>query len=652
MINHTAASMPKSFSAAAPAQLLSKVAGSVLCLGILTSGLAGCDKGTSPTEAVRNASNNALVEATKATNSEELADSLRKPASEAKAAAAQGSKGDQAAASILDASSSGAVGENFAQRASLADQDVRRHVMRLSSLLNDWSRQNALAEASQSFDPSSQIRELQSKIDEASSTISTRRSTAADYKARLDGLDKQVQAKRSQADGLASQAGQLSQQATALSAREGVSLVEQANVLRRQGDALRNEAELLDLQAQELRSQVREADALVQEAQNQSRRFADSQQALRDRQAASRQNASQALEQAEKVRTELSSVLTQLNTARDTFQSQYDEASKGFKSAASASGRSSQAAPQSAKVSGGNAQLALAGLQLMKMQQLDSLAGGYAMLVSAQPALPDRTALQGTLDELVTQAKATREEAKETLEAAKTQFNGISGPTRERFEEITARFESLTKAPAVSMGASSPQALMQAAVAASKEGRWDDLRGMYAPAKTDDGKALVEMGIVQSEQGKKLNDAVQDKFGKGLSEFLAAHEETKQLGEMMAAMSSGDLTKLDISSIKVREAGDKAMITMPGVPMPLQAVKAGGMWKFDGTQMDAIAPMLIGMKPMIDKLVAANVSFTTKVQNGEFADENAAAAEYAKLMQEALPAMPGMGGGDVEPGAE
>jgi hypothetical protein len=76
------------------------------------------------------------------------------------------------------------------------------------------------------------------------------------------------------------------------------------------------------------------------------------------------------------------------------------------------------------------------------------------------------------------------------------------------------------------------------------------------------------------------------------------------------------------------------------------------MWKFDGTQMDAIAPMLIGMKPMIDKLVAANVSFTTKVQNGEFADENAAAAEYAKLMQEALPAMPGMGGGDVEPGAE
>lgn len=631
---------------------LTKLAGTALTTLVLAAALGGCDHGTTPAQAVRNATNNAQVAATKASNAEELAEGLRTPAQQAKSAASSGSKGDQSAASLLEASAAHAAGESAAGRAGLADQDVRRQLTQLSSLTNAWSRQNALADAAQAFDPASQIRELQTKIDEATSQISSRRTTAADLKSRLDAIEAEGKAKIAQADALSTQVAQLSQQANALNAREGLTLVEQASTLRRQADTLRHEAELLDLQVQELRPRVREADALVQETLNQSKRFAELQQGLRDRQAASRQDAAAAREQAEAVRTQLNSALTQLNTARDTFRSQFEESATSFKRAASDAGRAAQNSAQSSKTTAGNAHLALAGLQLMKMQQLDSLTAGYAMLVNVQPALPDRTALQGTLDTLMADAKAAREEAKATLEAAKSQFAGVQGPSKARLEEMTARFENLTKAPAIAMGASSPTALMEAAVAASKEGRWDDLRAMYAPAKTDDGKALVEMGIVQSESGKKLNDAIQEKFSKSFTDFLSGNDATKPIAGMMAMMSSGSLDKLDLSQINVREMGDKAMISMPGIPMPLQAIKTGGTWKFDGSQMDTIAPMMIGMKPMIDKLLAANTAFTTKVQNGEFADEATAAAEYATIMKEAMPAIPGMGDGDVEPGAD
>lgn len=620
--------------------------------GLSIAMLTGCDEGNSPTQAIRAASSQSQVGATKSINSEELAENLRAPAKAATAAAAQGSAGDKAAANILESGAAHAAGENAAQRAALADQDVRRNLSQIGSLISAWSSQNARADAAQGFDPASQIRELQRSIDDFATQITTRRATANELKTRVQDLESQMAGKRKQAEELGQQAGQLAQRASTMNARDGMSLVEQSNALRRQADGLRNEGELLELQAQELRPQLSEANALAEEAQKKSANFASLQQSLRDREAASRQEAARAREEAEKIRTALGSVLTQLGTARDAFGVQYDQAVKSFNAAASEASKAGQSAQQVSKLSGGNAKLALAGLQLMRMQQLDSLSASYGMLVNAQPALPDRTALQGSLDDFLAQAKVTREEAKATLEAAKTQFNGVQGPEKERFAELTARFENLTKAPAMSLGTNTPQALAQAAIAASKEGRWDDLRAMYAPASTDAGKELIEMGVRQSEVGKQVNDLVKDKFSKTFKEFLEAHKETKPLAAFMGMMSSGDLSAMDASAVKAQEKGDKGTMMIPGVPMPLQIVKVKGNWKFDGAQMDQMAPMMGPMKPIVDKILAAMESFGTKLQAGDYADEAAAAAGCAELLGPAMPQMPGMGGGDVEPGAD
>jgi hypothetical protein len=612
---------------------LSALAAGVACASLLTA----CEDASS-SAALNKATGDAHIAANKATNAEELANNLRAPAEAAKQAAASGSKGDQSAAALIESSAALASGEDFAQRAALADQDVRRHLTQLSALASAWSRQNALADAAQSFDPSSQIRELQAQIDGLASQISTRRATASELASRLQGVEQQLAGKHTQADALAQQAGSLATQAAALSARDGVALVEQSTSLARQADALRKEADLLQLQVEELRPQLSEATALAEQAQNQTNRFTQLQQGLRDRQAASRQDAAAARDQAEKVRTELGSSLTSLNTARDTFTSAYDKAGQAFKAAFSAANKASQDAGQSAKVTAGNAQLSLAGLQLMRVQQLESLAAGFTMLVGTQPALPDATALQGTLDEFVTQAKATREDAKASLESAKSQFSGVQGPARERFEQLTSTFEQLTKAPALALGASSPDALLRAAIAASKEARWDDLRALYAPAATPDGQALIEMGIRQSEVGKAANDAVQDKFGKSLIDLLKSSDDTAPLAAMMGMMSSGDLTQLDPATAKVTDRGDgKATISIPGVPMPLRAVKAPTGWKFDGTQMDDLAPMMAGAKPMVDKLLEGMQAFTAKVQSGDLADESAAAAAFADAMKSLMP---------------
>jgi hypothetical protein len=629
MKSQTSYRRPLSPAALRRAALLSGLA---LTGTLASSLLLGCEESASTT-AIRKATGDAHIAANKSTTAEELATNLRTSAEAARQATSAGTKAEQAAAAVLESGAALASGEDFAQRAALADQDVRRQLTQLSALASAWSRQNALAQAAQAFDPSSQIRELQSQIDDLSSQIGSRRSTASELGTRLASLESQLKAKRDEASGLASQAGSLAQQASKLSAREGVSLVEQSTTLARQADALRKQADLLQLQVEELRPQLTEATALAEQAQNQSARFAQLQQGLRDRQAASRQDAAAARDQAEKVRTELSSALTSLNTARDTFSSAYDKAGQAFKAAASAAGKASQDNAQSAKVASGNAQLSLAGLQLMRVQQLDSLATGFAMLVDTQPALPDATALQGQLDEFVQQSKATREEAKATLESAKGQFAGVQGPARERFEKLTASFENLTKAPAPRIGASSPDALLRAAISASKEGRWDDLRALYTPASTPEGKELIEMGIRQSELGKAANDAVQEKFGKSLVDLLKGNPETEQAAMMMSMMSGGDLSMLDPAGASINDRGNgKATITLPGSPLPLSAVKDGAGWKFDGTQMDSLAPMMSAAKPIVDKLLTGMQTFTQQVQAGDFADEAAAAKAFAALM--------------------
>jgi hypothetical protein len=85
--------------------------------------------------------------------------------------------------------------------------------------------------------------------------------------------------------------------------------------------------------------------------------------------------------------------------------------------------------------------------------------------------------------------------------------------------------------------------------------------------------------------------------------------------------------------------GETVLISLPGSPMPMEAVQVEGQWKMGLGAAEGMAAMAL---PLMEKMSTSAAELAAKVEAGEFADSGAAADAFLKSI---MSAMQGMGGG-------
>lgn len=637
----------------------------LVLLAVAGLALAACDTRSPSARAVSNASTKVGIEGLNSPSAEEghkgLADAVKDVKN------LEGTAAEKASASLLLAQAAMSEGESSAMDATRFERDVRIGLSELADMGNQWSRANSLAAAAAAFDPAKQIADLSAQATEKDRQVAQLRKDRDETQARVTELRNQAAATLREAQDLHRQAAELAQRASELSAREGVGLIEQSTNLRRQGDAKVMASEQTATQADQVAPRVTELETLAKQFENQKANILKTQETLRATQAAKRQEAEEARAAASAVAADLQTRTSDLLSLHSgNYTASFDKAVSAYTRAAGESRKAGSGA--GARLTLGSAQLAIAGLQQRNAQLTSSIASAFDTLTQIKPPLPSSSDLSSRAASLREGHTASLEAAKTALEDAKAAFQGVQvkgAAEKERLEQLVGMLERLSAGEAVnaapaatpeeatnesgsettaSPGASADaipegaKTLVASAIAAMKEGRWDDVKAMYV-VKTDAGRKMLDAAFKANAAGARVDKAFRSKFNTSFAEALKAAPGGEMIASAMAQTSQGDLSGIDETAVKYTRNETGVKIEM-GVGMPLQAAEIDGAWKFDGSQLDAMAPAMAMQSQMLDGFVSAQDSFAGRVEAGEFADANAAAMAFMQAMQAAM-----MGGG-------
>ncbi len=635
-------------------------------LAVAGLALAACDTRSPSARAVSNASTKVGIEGLNSPSAEEghqgLADAVKDMKN------LDGTTAEKASASLLLAQAAMSEGESSAMDATRFERDVRIGLSELADLGNQWSRNSSLAAAASAFDPAKQISDLSTQATEKDRQVAQLRKDRDETQARVTELRNQAAATLREAQDLHRQAAELAQRASELSAREGVGLIEQSTNLRRQGDAKVMASEQTTTQADQVAPRVTELETLAKQYENQKANILKTQESLRATQAAKRQEAEEARAAASAVAADLQTRTSDLLSLHaGNYTAAFDKAVSAYTRAAGESRKAGSGA--GARLTLGSAQLSVAGLQQRNAQLTNSVASAFETLTQIKPPLPSSSDLSSKAASLRESHAASLEAAKTALEDAKSAFQGVQvkgAAEKERLEQLVGMLERLAAGEAVNAApapapeetatetAAAPGAstdaipegaktLVASAIAAMKEGRWDDVKAMYV-VKTDAGRKMLDAAFKANAAGGRVDKAFRSKFNTSFAEALKAAPGGQMIASAMAQMSQGDLSGVDESAVKYTKTDAGVKIEM-GVGMPLQAAEIDGAWKFDGAQIDAMAPAMAMQSQMLDGFVTMQESFAGRVEAGEFADANAAAMAFMQAMQSAMMGGGGGGGG-------
>jgi colicin import membrane protein len=640
-------------------------------LAVVGMALAACDTRTPTSRAVSSASTKVSIAGMSSASAEEGTQDLNKAISEVKGLT--GTAAEQASASLLVAQAAMSEGEASAMDALRVDRDIRIGLSELVDLGNQWARSSSLAAAASAFDPAKQIADLSAQATEKDRQVAQLRTERDETQARVAQLRSQAKALLDEAQGLHRQAAELAQRASQVSAREGVALVEQSASVRRQGDAKVMAGEQTTTQADQIAPRVTELETLAKQYENQKANIQKTQESLRRTQSEKRREADEARANAnataQTLKTQMDALLARHSVE---YTGAFDKASGAYTRAAGESRKAGTGA--GARLSLGSAQLAIAGLQQRNAQLAGGIADTFEHLSQVKPPLP-------VVSELTDKARSLREGRTASLDAAKTavddakgSFAGVQvkgGAEKERLEQLVGMLERLSAGESVNAapvaapegGAAAPadaattapvaaaddipagaKELVASSMAAMKEGRWDDVKAMYV-VSTDAGRQMLDGSFKAVASGTRLDKSFRAKFNTSFADALQAAPGGQMLAPMMSQFSKGDMSGVDLAAVKYTKNDKGVQVEMGGVGQPLQAVEKDGAWKFDGSQLDAMAPMMLPQMQMLDGLLTLQDTFAGRVDKGEFADANAAATAFIQSMQGAMMGGGGGGGG-------
>lgn len=602
--------------------------------------LAGCDTRSPSSQAVSNASTKVAIAGLQSASPEQGAQTLPQAVAEVKSL--NGTEAEQASASLLLAQASMSEGEKAAGDSMRLDREIRIGLSELVDMGNQWARSNSLAAAAGAFDPAKQIAELTAQSAEKDKQIAQTRQERQETQARVSELRNQAKATLDEAQKLHTQAAELAQRASEVSAREGVGLVEQSTSLRRQGDAKVMTSEQTITQADQIAPRVTELEALARQYENQKANLAKSQEALLATQTAKRQEADEARAAANTTAQALKARMDALLAQHSgEYTAVFDKAVGAYGRAAGESRKAGSSA--GAKLSQGSAELALAGLHQRNAQLSRSVAATLELLAQIKPSLPGGSDLASRASSLREAGKTSADTAKTAIEDAKNAFGGVKVKGQaesERVEQLTGMLDRLAAAQAADADpVAGARALAESAITAMKEGRWDDVKAMYA-VSTDAGKEMLDGSFKAVSAGARIEKAFQSKFNTSFSDALKSAPGGQMIAPMMSQLSKGDMSGVDVATVKYTPNEKGVQVEMGGVGQPLLAVLKDGAWKFDGSQIDAMAPAMAMQTQALSGVLAQLDGFAGRVEAGEFADANAAAMAFMEGMQKAM-----MGGG-------
>lgn len=606
---------------------------------------------------------------------------LRAAAARVQEASTSGSDSEKGSASLILSQTMAAQGEAAIAKAKDLELTARNLAMRIISASGEWTQHNAVAAAADALDVSRDLSAISASRSEKEKELGIERARLEQIKRELEELTAASRAKIAAADAKTTEYATLVQSAAKLTATESATVHERAGVLRREGDALRADGLKIQASADEKSPLVPEITLIIDKLQKQITNLDETAANLRRRSESAKAESAAAREAAEEVASKIDQDVVQLTTLRDSeISPAYEAALSQLRKAASTANAAASAMPGGGKVAGGGAQLAVAEALWARGSGARAYAWTLDSLAAATPKLPNA-------DDYRNKAASARKEAEDSIKAATEAFESArsaieSGGNRSTGAEVKARLAKLgedieKKAKNVTDGiwldlqAPPPPAGEGESMpaTASREGGVavpDDLRAFLAeyvnavknrdtdkvaqwthtsdPALKD---AVVILGGFQKAMFA-ADAACQSKFNQPIDQVMASNPMLGMMFQQMAG-AKAQLAAFDTLSVAdlpiVMQGADKAIVTLPASPMPVEFVRINGAWMQGlGSQEAALkmaAPMMKGLAP----LQAVMEAWAADVNAGKFADAQSAAADFAaKAMPAMQRMMPGGGG--------
>ncbi|MBL9000306.1 MAG: hypothetical protein JNK25_04145 [Phycisphaerae bacterium] len=607
---------------------------------------------------------------------------LRAAAARVQEASTSGSDSEKGSASLILSQTMAAQGEAGIAMAKDLELKARNLAMRIISASGAWTQHNAVAAAADALDVSRDLSAMSASRSEKEKELGIERARLEQIKRELEELTAASRAKLAAADAKTTEYATLVQSAAKLTATESASVHERAGVLRREGDALRADGLKIQASADEKSPLVPEITLIIDKLQKQITNLDETAANLRRRSESAKAESAAAREAAEEVASKIDKDVVQLTTLRDSeISPAYEAALRRLREAASTANAAASAMPGGGKVAGGGAQLAVAEALWARGSGARAYAWTLDSLAAATPKLPNA-------DDYRNKAASARKEAEDSIKAATEAFESArsaieSGGNRSTGAEVKARLAKLgedieKKAKNVTDGiwldlqAPPPPAgdsESRPATTAAGEGGVavpDDLRAFLAEyvnavKNRDTDKvaqwthtsdpALKDVVVMLGGFQKAMftaDAACQSKFNQPIDQVMASNPMLGMMFQQLAG-AKASLTVFDTLSIAdlpiVMQGPDKAIVTLPASPMPVEFVRINGAWMQGlGSQEAALkmaAPMMKGLAP----LQAVMEAWAADVNAGKFADAQSAAADFAaKAMPAMQRMMPGGGG--------
>ena len=652
---------------------------------VTASGLAlvsGCDRRSETARAVEHSSNE--VQALNAGGSipaptETRQKSYSQVASDMQQAASSGSGGEKAAALVLASSAQNGLAEIPAAEAVHLEGQVHDHVLLMSASLQRWNSSNAVAEAAEAYDASSQLADIAKSRGEKDQNIKTETARREELAKRIDGLRAEAKVKLDAAAAKEAEYSRLMQSVTPLSARDGVPIVERAAVIRRESEAARNEGAKIDAQADSLKPVLDEVSAIVTQLTNQRKSLDDIEASVNARIAASKNEAAEARASAAAAAETLNKELKELDALRTgELAAQYDKAFKAIKQSVQAAKESQADGGAGGKVAHGLAQLGNAELSWGRAQGAQTYGSLLESLASAPKPLPFAAEIKTRHDAATAEQQQNLQTAKDSFEEARKAFASAKVADKnvtERMQQLGELLETAVKvtggeekdvaaafklrsarpaAPAPAAAANTPAAPAanatedQAAIGALI----DQVQPLLAAGKMQEAlplihstpatKPVLEASAVASAAYAKADAACKAKFKKSAAEILSSNP---MLWAALKQMDPNSYAWLSSKDFAVEVTGDRATATTSKLPTPMNFIKVDGKWMVYEAELEAAGPAVAQAGMMVKAMGDVFGSWAAKIEAGEYPTEQAAGMGFMKLFAPVIQKLQNPGGG-------
>ncbi len=582
---------------------------------------------------------------------------------------AAGGGGTGAAAASLSAQSGLGVAERAVSKVHGASAEVREALASARLNLNSWITRSTMASVTGSFDPSSQIAELETNRSEIENRIRALTEEKRNVTGQIESLRQQAKSKSDEAARFYSQAADLQTRASTMSASAGLSLVEQARETKRRGDAEAMHATTLNSQADVLQPTLQNATLELDLAQNRLTNLNDSAADLEAQRSAAQRAASEARNNAVQYSQQIDFFVEGARKAMtESFESSVAEAERLVNSAMKDASSASQTLPLQGKLVQASGRMTLADVKATAASLTNDYARLLEAVAAAAPAVPNQSEYVAKAREARSQAEAAYAASVEAIESARAAVSSVpaKGPAKEKLDALAALLERRASGAAGSAADSgAASAVADPTPSAPASGTGDDeraIREVLSRMKSlvEAGKSSEVMGMLHArteaertllaqvrslvEAQGRLDAACKSKLGSSFNDLM------KSAGPAGAMVGATDLSQglvgFDPQTVSVLVNGNDAVVSDSSNPTPMPFFKDGGEWKAglpSGEGMEVMGPMLGAFATAFDDIAR-------DVESGKIGDVQSLLMALGQKMQGAMGGMggmpPGMGGGN------